>query len=63
MGLVDNISREPQKKAVNLSTYDGKFIVAELDAFKSCAKHFLLNTENYTDFAGEIGFQNWTRII
>ena len=63
MGLVDNISRESQKKAVNFSTYDEQFIVAELDAFKSSAKHFLLNTENYTEFAGKIGLKNWTRII
>ena len=29
MGLVDYISRDPQQKAVNISTYDEQFIVAK----------------------------------
>ena len=32
IGLVDYISREPQQKAINISTYDEQFIVAKLDA-------------------------------
>ena len=51
MGLVDYISRELQQKAVNISTYDEQLIVAKLDAIKRSAKCFLLNAENYTDFA------------
>ena len=51
MGLIDYISREPQQKAVNISTYDEHFIVAKLDAIKRSAKRFLLNAENYTAFA------------
>ena len=51
LGLVDFISREPQQKAVNISTYDEQFIVAKLDVIKRGAKHFLLNAENYVDFA------------
>ena len=51
MGLVDYISREPQQKAVNVSAYDEQFIVAKLDAIKRSAKRFLLNAENYIDFA------------
>ena len=49
MGLVD--SREPYQKAVNISIYDEQFIVAKLDAIKRSAKRFLLNAENYIDFA------------
>ena len=51
MGLVDYISQEPQQKAVNNSTYDELFRVAKLDVIKRSAKCFLLNAENYTDFA------------
>ena len=51
MGLVDYISRNPQQKAFNISTYDEQFIVAKLDVIKRGAKHFLLNAENYVDFA------------
>ena len=51
MGLVDYISREPQQKAVIFSTYDEQSVAAKLDAIKRCAKNFLLNAENYTDFA------------
>ena len=51
MGLVDYISRDPQQKAVNISTYDEQFIVAKLDVIKRGAKRFLLNAENYVDFA------------
>ena len=40
MGLVDYISREPQQKAVNISTYDEQFIMAKLDAIKQSAKQF-----------------------
>ena len=47
MGLVDFILREPQQKAVNVSTYEEQFIVAKLDAIKRNAKRFLLNAENY----------------
>ena len=54
LGLVDYILREPQQKAVNISTYDEQFIVAKLDAIKSSAKFFSLNAENYTDFAARI---------
>ena len=50
MGLVDYISRDPQQKAVNISTYDGQFIVAKLDVIKRGAKRFLLNAENYVNF-------------
>ena len=39
MGLVDYISRDPQKKAVNISAYDKQFIVAKLDVIKRGAKH------------------------
>ena len=46
MGLVDYISRDPQQQAVNISTYDGQFIVAKLDVIKRSAKRFSLNTEN-----------------
>ena len=41
MGLIDYISREPQQKAVNISTYDEQFIVAKLDAIKRSPKRFL----------------------
>ena len=51
IGLVDYISRDPQHKAVNISTYDEQFLVAKLDVIKRGAKHFLLNAENYVDFA------------
>ena len=51
MGLVDYISRDPQQKAVNISAYDEQFIVAKLDVIKHSAKRFLLNAENYGDFA------------
>ena len=51
MGLVDYISRDPQQKAVNISADDEQFIVAKLDVIKRSAKRFLLNAENYTDFA------------
>ena len=50
-GLVDYISRDPQQKAVNISAYDEQFIVAKLDVIKRSAKLFLLNAENYVDFA------------
>ena len=39
-GLVDYISREPQQKDVNFSTYDEQFIIAKLDATKRSAKRF-----------------------
>ena len=51
MGLVDYISRDPQQQAVNISAYDEQFIVAKLDVIKRSAKRFLLNAENYIDFA------------
>ena len=52
MGLVDYISRDPQQQAaVNISAYDEQFIVAKLDVIKRSAKRFLLNAENYVDFA------------
>ena len=51
MGLVDYISRDRQQHAVNISAYDEQFIVAKLDVIKRSAKHFLLNSENYVDFA------------
>ena len=54
--LVGYISREPQQKAVNISTYDEQLIVAKLDAIKRSAKRFLLNAENYTDFAARNPF-------
>ena len=50
MELVDYISREPQQKAVNISTYDEQFIDAKLEATNRIAKRFLLNAENYNDF-------------
>ena len=50
MGLVDYNSRDPQQKAVNISAYDEKFIVANLALIQRSAKRFLLNAENYTDF-------------
>ena len=53
MGLVAYISRDPQQKAVNISTYDEKFLVAKLDVIKRGAKRFLLNAENYVDFAAQ----------
>ena len=51
MGLVDYISRDPQRKAVNISAYNEQFIIAKLDVIKRSAKRFLLNAENYVDFA------------
>ena len=51
MGLVDYISRDPHQQAANISTYDEQFIVAKLDVIKRSAKRFLLNAENYVDFA------------
>ena len=51
MGLVDYISPNPQHEAVNKSAYVEQFIVAILDVTKLSAKRFLLNAENYTDFA------------
>ena len=48
---MDYISRDPQQKAVNISAYDEQFIVAKLDVIKRGAKRFLLNAENYVDFA------------
>ena len=51
MGLVDYISRDPHQQAANISTYDEQFIVAKLDVIKRGAKRFLLNAENYVDFA------------
>ena len=53
MGLFDYILRKPQQKAVNISTYDEQFIVAKLDAIKRSARRFLLNAENYTNFAAQ----------
>ena len=51
MGLVDYISLDPQQKAVIISAYDEQFIVAKLDVIKRSAKRFLLNAENYVNFA------------
>ena len=51
MGLVDYISRDPQQEAVNISAHNEQFIVAKLDVIKHGAKRFLLNAENYVDFA------------
>ena len=51
MGLVDYISRDPQQKAVNISAYDEKFLVAKLDVIKRGAKRLLLSAKNYVDFA------------
>ena len=51
--MVDYISRDPQQKALKISTYDEQFIVSNLDAIKLSAKRFLLNAENYTDFAAQ----------
>ena len=51
MGLVDYIFCDPQQKAVNISAYDEQFIVAKLDEINRSAKRFLLNAENYVDFA------------
>ena len=49
LSLVDYISRETQQKAVYISTYEDKFIVAELDSFERNARRYLLNAENYID--------------
>ena len=51
MGLRDYFSRNPQQKAVNKSAYDEQFIVTKLDVIKRGAKRFLLNAENYVNFA------------
>ena len=51
MGLVVYISRDPHQQAVNISAYDKQFIVTKLDVIKRSAKRFLLNVENYVDFA------------
>ena len=51
MGLADYISRDPQQQAVNISAYDEQFILAKMDVIKRSAKRFLLNAENYVDFA------------
>ena len=51
MGLVESISRELQQKVVNISAYDEQFIVAKLNLIKRGVKRFLLNAENYVDFA------------
>ena len=51
MGLVDYISRDPHQQAVNISAYNEQFIVAKLNVIKRSAKRFLLNAENYVDFA------------
>ena len=51
MGLVDYIFRDPPQKAVNISAYDEQFIVAKLEVIKRSVKRFLLNAENYIDFA------------
>ena len=51
MGLVDYISRDLHQQAVNISAYDEQFIVAKLDVIERSAKRFLLNAENYVDFA------------
>ena len=56
MRLVDYISRDPQQKAVNISAYDKQFIVAKLAEIKRGAKRFLLNAENYVDFAARNPF-------
>ena len=56
MGLVDYISRDKQQKAVNISAYDEQFIVAKLDVIKRSEKRFLLNAENYTNFAAQNPF-------
>ena len=53
MGLVNYISCDPQQKAVNISAYDEQFIVAKLDVIERGAKRFLLNAENYVDFAAQ----------
>ena len=63
MGLVDYISRDPQQKTVNISTYDEQFIVAKLDVIKRGAKRFVLNAENYVDFAARNRLQNEPQII
>ena len=53
MGLVDYISRDPQQKVVNISAYDEQFIVAKMDVIQRSVKRFLLNAENYIDFAAQ----------
>ena len=51
MRLLDYISRDPHQQAVNISAYDEQFIVVKLDVIKRSAKRFLLNAENYVNFA------------
>ena len=51
MESVDYISCDPQQKAVNISAYNEQFIVAKLGVIKRSAKRFLLNAENYVEFA------------
>ena len=54
MELVDYISRgDPQQKNVDMSAYDEQFIEAKLDVIKRSANRFLLNAENYVDFAAQ----------
>ena len=48
---MDHISRDPHQQAANISRYNEQFIVAKLDVIKRSAKRFLLNAENYVDFA------------
>ena len=55
-GLVDYISSDPQQKAANISAYDEQLIVAKLDVIKRNANRFLINAENYTDFAARNSF-------
>ena len=63
MGLVVYISRDPQQKAVSISAYDEQFIVANLDVIKRSAKRFLLNAENYVDFAAQNPLTNMPQIL
>ena len=51
MGLVDYISRDPHQQAAIIFAFDEQFIVAKLDVIERSAKRFLLNAENYVDFA------------
>ena len=50
MGLIDYISRHPQQKAVNISTYDEQFIVAKLDVIKHSAKPFFIKCRELRRF-------------
>ena len=63
MGLVDSFLREPQQDAVITSTKDEQLIVAKLVAVKRSAKCFLLNTQNFTDFAEQKRQLNPTQIV